>query len=111
MKNLMLFLILSFSATTYAKWQYYVQPVELLYEGDDNGSRAYIVFQDKFPVDGCTNQNGDYIRIYGDTQKGQYFISTLLTAITANKKVWPDISGCDDWGRPVLTGLRIKTGV
>lgn len=111
MKNLFLLSALLFPALSQAEWKHYVQPVELLYEGDDNGSRAYIVFQEYFPLADCPKQKGDFIRIYGDTRKGQYFISTLLTAITANKKVWPDISDCDDWGRPILTGLRIKSGV
>ncbi|WP_120513649.1 hypothetical protein [Photobacterium salinisoli] len=111
MKKLLFIFILAFSSSTHAKWQYYVQPVELLYEGDNSGSRAYIVFKDKLPLADCGDQDGGYIRIYGDTQKGQYFISTLLAAITANKKVFPALAGCDDWGRPVLTGLRIRAGI
>ncbi|NAW88729.1 hypothetical protein [Photobacterium halotolerans] len=71
----------------------------------------FIVFKDQLPLADCAGQDGGYIRIYGDTQKGQYFISTLLAAITTNKKVFPALAGCDDWGRPVLTGLRIKAGI
>ncbi|MEL6114750.1 hypothetical protein P0Y67_06010, partial [Photobacterium sp. SP02] len=83
MKKLLFVFILAFSSIAHSKWQYYVQPVELLYEGDNSGSRAYIVFKDKFPLADCPTKDGGYIRIYGDTQKGQYFISTLLTRARA----------------------------
>ncbi|CCO44454.1 conserved exported hypothetical protein [Vibrio nigripulchritudo SOn1] len=105
----LIFVMLVFSGSVSATWKHYVYPVEILYEGDSSASRTYIVFDQKFPLGEC-KQDGHYIRIYGDTKKGQYFISTILTAISAKKKVFPAISGCDDWGRPVLTGLRISLG-
>ncbi len=108
--NKFIFIFLAvFSTSVTANWKHYLQPVELLFEGRDSGSRVYIVFAQKFPTDGCS-QDGHYIRIYGDTKKGEYQISTLLTAIAANKHVSPAISGCDDWGRPVLLGIRINSG-
>ncbi len=106
MKYLALLLLIVSSGVS-AAWEHYVYPEIIVNEGSDVGSRAYVVFEQKFPTNTCKG-DGNYIRIYGDTQKGQYFISTILTALAANKKVRPHISGCDDWGRPVLRGLMMS---
>lgn len=107
MKYLICFFCLIISVSASAAWKGYIEPKELLFEGDNSGARVYIVFKQMLPIDEC-RQDGNYIRIYGDTKKGEYFISTLLAAIAAKKEVKPAIAGCDDWGRPVLTGLRIR---
>lgn len=89
-----------------ADWKRYIDPVELLFEGSDDGSRAYIVFADTLTSE-CTGANY-YVRIYADTKKGEYMVSTLMMAIASKRLVFPAISGCDDWNRPILKGLRIK---
>lgn len=113
MKNLLLpvfliFLSHSVLAAPSQWYKHYVNPVNLIFESQEDGSRAYIVFSESVATH-CTGSNGS-VRIYANTKKGEYMISSLLTAIVANKEILPLVTTdtCDDWNRPVLTGLRIK---
>jgi len=90
-----------------ATWLPYLKPIELVFEGEDDGARAYVMFELKTPIDECS-KDGGYIRIKAKSKKGEYFVTTLLTAIASGKEVRPAMSGCDDWGRPILNGLMIR---
>lgn len=46
-------------------------------------------------------------RIYGDTEKGKYLFSTIMSAKAAGQTIKPLVSGCDDWDRPIVTGLWV----
>ncbi|TQV76456.1 hypothetical protein FLL45_00375 [Aliikangiella marina] len=87
-------------------WQGYMKPVELLFEGNDDGSRVYVTFSESLALAECSG-GGAYIRVHGKTKRGEYMISVILAAIAAGKNVSPNISGCDDWNRPILKGIRI----
>lgn len=88
-------------------WQELSTASNLVYEGEDDASRAYVMFATNFDPDSCTNGAVTYKRIYGNTQKGKGIVSMLLLAIATGKTVQAKIEGCDDWGRAVITGLRL----
>ena len=110
--NKLIFLFLSLmSCSVFAGgWQPSWSTVtELLYEGTSEGEKAYVTFSNSTNPDECTDGSSFvHQRIYGDSKKGEYIISTLLAALAAGKQVRPLLSGCDDMNRPIVVGLRVK---
>ena len=101
------FIVAFATSSSYAGWRHYVNPVELIFEGAESGDRAYVHFSTNFSEAGCRH-NGHYVRLYANTKKGEHMLTTILMAIASKKQIYPLITGCDDWSRPVLAGLRIK---
>lgn len=112
MKKILAFILLCqlcLSPVSHAAWQSWTGVEVVLYEGSADGGRAYVTFKNPTNPGGCTNQSAlTHQRIYGNNKRGEYIITTLLTAIVAGKEVMPLIQGCDDWSRPIVTGLRIR---
>ena len=73
-------------------------------EAEDDGSRITLMFDAKNNPDNCQG-NGDYTRVYANTQKGKDILAIAMLAYSSAKKVTPALIGCDDWGRPIVTGL------
>ncbi|WP_146149085.1 hypothetical protein [Photobacterium gaetbulicola] len=98
----------SISNNLWGEWLYVD---EIIYEGEDDGGRVYVMFEKPVTVSHCSqdSSNGQYVRVYGNTKKGEQFTSALLTSIAAKRQARPALSSytCDDLGRPVLEGLRI----
>ena len=107
MKKILFIALIVMSNFVLAAWQVDTTVKEVVIEGGNDGSRTYVVFEDKFNPTSCSNNSG-FIRIYANTQKGEYLISAMLTAYVSKSVVMPNIGGCDDWGRPILTGVRVK---
>ena len=89
-------------------WQQTTKVTRFMIEGSAAGERIYVQFATNFNPDACTGKDSDWKRIYGDTEKGKYLLSTILSAKAAGQTVAPLIHGCDDWGRPVLNGLLVQ---
>ncbi|NOS74389.1 MAG: hypothetical protein HOP36_07600 [Methyloglobulus sp.] len=85
-------------------WQALTKPVNLIVEGEQDGSRNYLVVNSANNPDGCTG-SVPYLRIYGNTPKGRYLMATALSAIASGMSIGPLLQGCDDWGRPILGGM------
>ncbi len=109
-KLVFLFLSLMSCAVFAGGWQIpWSNVTELLYEGTAEGEKAYVTFANSTNPDGCKDGSSlVHQRIYGNSKKGEYIISTLLAALAAGKQVRPLLSGCDEMDRPVVIGLRIK---
>lgn len=78
----------------------------LYVEGEDDGSRVYIVTDRFANPDNCSFSDPFY-RIYGNTPKGKYITATALSAVTAGKDVALALYGCDDWGRAIVGAIHI----
>jgi len=102
--------IISISTSSYARggWQSPSKISQLTIEGSSAGERIYVLFENNFNPDACTGKNTQWIRIFGDTEKGKYLLTTVLSAKATGQTVAPLIHGCDDWGRPILTGLWLQ---
>ncbi len=110
LKILLFILIFISTGASAGGWQSWTKVKVLLYEGGPGGERAYVTFEVRVNPDKCTNNSSlVHQRIYGDSKRGEYIISTLLMAMASDKEVLPLLSGCDDWNRPVVTGLRIRS--
>lgn len=88
-------------------WQPGTAVTRVVHEGEDDGSRIYVMFASNPNPDACPNGNAGYVRVNGSTQKGKYIAATLLMAISAGRSVSPLVNGCDDWGRPMITGVFV----
>jgi hypothetical protein len=89
-------------------WQQPTRITQLIIEGSPAGERIYVQFEADFNPDACTGKDTQWKRIYGDTDKGKYLLTTALSVKLTGQKVVPLLYGCDDWGRPMLTGLWIQ---
>lgn len=89
-------------------WQGETKIVLYLIEGSETGDRYYVTFADGFNNPDNCPQNVNSNRIYGDTQKGKYLISSIMAAKSTNATVIPLLHGCDDLGRPVVGGIMVK---
>ncbi len=98
------------STTTVARggWQQPTKITQLIIEGSPAGERIYVLFENHFNPDSCTGKETQWIRIFGDSEKGKYLLTTVLSAKATGQAVSPLLYGCDDWGRPVLTGLWVQ---
>ena len=89
-------------------WQEPTKVAQYLIEGSGAGERIYVQFENDFNPDTCTGKGTEWARIYGDTTKGKYMLSSIISAKAAAQTVLPLIYGCDDWGRPRLMGLMVQ---
>ncbi len=89
-------------------WQQTTKVTRFMIEGSAAGERIYVQFETDFNPDACTGKDTDWKRVYGDTEKGKYLLSTILSAKATGQAVAPLLHGCDDWGRPVLNGLLVQ---
>ncbi|HSI50821.1 MAG TPA: hypothetical protein VLA61_21350 [Ideonella sp.] len=73
---------------------------------EPDGSRVYVAFNATANPEGCTSHDV-YMRINGSTKKGQYHLAMINMAVAMSKHVTVSLSGCDDWGYPVISELNI----
>ena len=108
-KDVFLYTALSFSTCSFAGgWQQATTIDQYIIEGSPAGERIYVKFENSSNPDACTGNGTHWNRIYGDTEKGKYLLSTILNAKATKQSVIPMLYGCDDWGRPRLVGLWIQ---
>ena len=89
-------------------WQQATQVDQFIIEGSPAGERIYVKFGTDFNPDGCSGKGAEWKRIFGDTQKGKFLLTAVMSAKATGQNVVPLMYGCDDWGRPVLAGLRVE---
>ena len=89
-------------------WQQPTKVTQLIIEGSPAGERIYVQFETSFNPDACQGKDIQWNRIYGDTDKGKYLLTTVLSAKATGQTVAPLVHGCDDWGRPVVSGLWLQ---
>ncbi|GFE86490.1 hypothetical protein [Steroidobacter agaridevorans] len=89
-----------------AGWQPMTTVTDALYEGEDDASRFYVMFGSPTNPDGCAYVG--YSRVNGTTPKGKGMISMIMLAIATGQQVQAKLEGCDDWGRPLVTALRVS---
>lgn len=103
------FAALSINSHSFAGgWQQPTRITQFLIEGSAAGERIYVQFDTEFNPDSCAGNDTQWKRIYGDTEKGKYLLSTILSAKATSQTVVPLLYGCDDWGRPKLSGLLVQ---
>jgi len=103
------YVVLSMNAYSFAGgWQQATRITQFMIEGSAAGERIYVQFDTNFNPDSCTGNETKWTRIYGDTQKGKYLLTTVLSAKATGQTVIPLLYGCDDWGRPKLSGLLVQ---
>lgn len=108
LKSCVLILLASFYSGAFAGgWQSQTKVKEFLIEGADTGDRIYVMFDNNFNPDSCTENSG-HNRIDGSNERGKYVFSTILSAKAAGQTVIPALHGCDDWNRPIVTGVWVK---
>lgn len=89
-----------------AQWQLDIRPTYLTAESESDGSRNYLVTDKVLNPDNCSTSSAHY-RIRGNSLKGKYITSISLSALLAGKKINLLLTGCDDWGRPIVEGIQI----
>ncbi len=107
--SVFILVLLPLSTHSYAGgWQQPTKVAQYLIEGSGAGERVYVQFEEDFNPDACTGKETEWKRIYGDTTKGKYLLTSVISAKAAVQTVVPLIYGCDDWGRPRLMGLMVQ---
>jgi len=89
-------------------WQQPTKIDRFVIEGSAAGERIYVQFEADFNPDECSGNETQWKRIHGDTEKGKYLLSAVISAKAAGQSVVPLLFGCDDWGRPRLTGMLVQ---
>jgi len=89
-------------------WQQPTKITQFIIEGSPAGERIYVQFETNFNPDSCTGKGTEWTRLYGDSVKGKYLLSTVLSAKATGQTVVPLLYGCDDWGRPKMSGLWVQ---
>ena len=89
-------------------WQQETRISQLMIDGSAAGERIYVQFENNFNPDSCAGNDIEWNRVYGNTDKGKYILSIVLSAKATGQMVVPLLHGCDDWGKPVLSGLLVK---
>ena len=84
-------------------WQTATKVSQYLIEGSSEGDRIYVGFENNFNPDSCPGPG--LVRIYGNTVRGKFVFASVLSAKAASQTVIPLLTGCDDWGRPILSGI------
>ena len=103
------FTVISMNTYSFAGgWQQATTITQFMIEGSAAGERVYVQFEAYFNPYSCSGIDTQWKRIYGDTEKGKYLLSTVLSAKATGQTVVPLIHGCDDWGRPKLSGLLVQ---
>lgn len=85
-------------------WQDGTSVNQIIVEGEQSGTRIYLRFGSLTNTEGCSG-DATFARVYGDTVKGRSLVSIATTAKVENKAVLVLLGGCDDWNRPVVSGL------
>lgn len=102
------FMSISTHITAVGSWQNPTKITQFIIEGSPAGERIYVQFESDFNPDACKGKETNWKRIYGDTEQGKYLLSTILSAKATGQTVAPLLHGCDDWGRPTLSGLWVQ---
>ena len=102
----MALLLFSPTATMAGGWQQPVAVDRIVNEGEEDGSRTYVAFSQTFNPDSCPNSG--FVRVYGQTRKGEQILAALMTALAAGKMISPNLAGCDDWGRAIMAGITLS---
>lgn len=89
-------------------WQQPTRISQYIIEGSAAGERVYVKFETDFNPDDCSGKDAQWKRVFGDTEKGKYLLTAIMSAKATGQTVVPLMYGCDDWGRPVLAGLRVE---
>ena len=85
-------------------WQSATKVSQFLIEGSSEGDRIYVAFENNsFNPDSCSVSA--LVRVYGNTVKGKFIFASVLSAKAASQTVVPLLEGCDDIGRPILSGI------
>lgn len=84
-------------------WQAATKVSQYLIEGSSEGDRIYVAFENSFNPDSCSGPG--LVRVYGNTVQGKFIFASVLSAKAASQTVVPLLAGCDDWGRPILSGI------
>lgn len=87
-------------------WQESQTITEYFVDGADSGERLYVGFEYSPNPESCGGR-ADYARVNGNTEKGKYLFSIILSAHASKQAVAPKLEGCDVQGHPILTGLRV----
>jgi hypothetical protein len=108
MKKLIAAILISISGSSHAAWQGYSQVKGIVFENEEDGSRVYVSMTvTTNPSDDSCEYGGEWKRIYGNTAKGKHLIASVLVAYVAKQRIQLNFSGCDDWGRNVVTGIMV----
>ena len=101
-----LVLLVSSATAIAGGWQMPVNVDRIVNEGEEDGSRTYVVFSQTFNPDACVDPG--FVRVYGQNRKGEQMIASLMTALATGKPVAPNVAGCDDWGRAIMVGATLS---
>lgn len=83
-----------------------LRPLYWIVEGEDNGQRTYVSFDVRVNPDNCSDPSS-WLRINGSTKKGQYLLSQLSIAVASGRQMTVNVSGCDDWNRPIIVAINL----
>ena len=86
-------------------WQSATKVYQFTIEGSSEGERIYVRFENNFNPDSCSTSLIEWTRVYGNTAQGKFIFASVLSAKAASQTVVPLLVGCDDWGRPILSGI------
>jgi hypothetical protein len=89
-----------------AGWQDSQRITEYFIDGQASGEKLYVAFEQTPNPDGCRS-DAKFTRVDGASAKGKYLFSIILSAHASKQSVAPKLEGCDEVGRPILTGLRV----
>ena len=89
-------------------WQEPTKISQYIIEGSAAGERFYVKFETDFNPDDCSGKDAQWKRVFADTEKGKFLLTAIVSAKATGQTVVPLMYGCDDWGRPVLTGLWVQ---
>jgi hypothetical protein len=89
-----------------AGWQDSQTITEYFVDGTALGEKLYVAFEHTPNPDGCRS-DARFARVDGASAKGKYLFSIILSAHASKQSVAPKLEGCDETGRPILTGLRV----
>jgi hypothetical protein len=89
-----------------AGWQDSQAITEYFIDGQASGEKLYVAFEQTPNPDGCRS-DAKFTRVDGASAKGKYLFSIILSAHASKQSVAPKLEGCDETGRPILTGLRV----
>jgi hypothetical protein len=89
-----------------AGWQDSQTITEYFIDGAASGEKLYVAFEHTPNPDGCRS-DARFARVEGASAKGKYLFSIILSAHASKQSVSPKLEGCDEVGRPILTGLRV----
>lgn len=91
---------------TAAGWQDGQTITEYFIDGADSGEKLYVAFEHPPDPDGCRS-DARFARVDGASAKGKYLFPIILSAHASKQSVAPKLEGCDETGRPIVTGLRV----